>query len=200
MAIHYPNGTAYHGNSMPVRPSSQGKRGMRLEDDLNAANQYYRDRKIAVIYKKPTPIQIVDVDYPSRSAAQITKAFFRQASTTDYNGIYRGKYIDFDAKETANLNSFPLKNVHAHQVKHLQAIQEQGGLALMIIRFTKRNETYVIWANLLFEYWQQQDAQRKSIPYDTICQRGVLVPESIQPSTPYLTAVDLLIDRQNKGV
>ena len=35
----------------------------------------------------------------------ITKGFFRTPSTLDYNGIYRGRYIDYDAKETQNKTS-----------------------------------------------------------------------------------------------
>ncbi len=201
MVFKYPNGQEYKPQALVQRKlqaSSQSRRGMSLEADINVANEYYRKEKIAVIYKKPTPIQIVDVDYPARSAARITKAFFRQASTTDYNGIYQGKYIDFDAKETGNLNSFPLKNVHEHQVMHLQAIMEQGGLAFMIIRFTQRSETYVIWANLLVEFWQNQNVERKSIPYETIVDHGALVPNKLQPTTPYLDAIDTLIQTEKK--
>ena len=86
-----------------------GKRGMTLEEDLNETNQYYLDQGIAVIHKKPTPIQIVNVDYPKRSAAVIKEAYFKQASTTDFNGVYKGRYIDFEAKETKQTTSFPLK-------------------------------------------------------------------------------------------
>ena len=59
---------------------------------------------VAVIHKKPTPIQIVRVDYPQRSRAKIVEAYFRQASTTDYSGVYEGFYIDFEAKETRQKN------------------------------------------------------------------------------------------------
>ena len=92
-------------------------RGMTLEDDINTSNQYYLQNDIAVIHKKPTPVQIVNVAYPKRSAAVIKEAYFKQASTTDYNGIYKGCYIDFEAKETKLTSSFPLKNFHEHQIR-----------------------------------------------------------------------------------
>lgn len=75
-------------------------RGMSFEAAINATNDYYLSRQIAVIHKKPTPVQIVKVDYPKRSRAKIVEAYFRQASTTDYCGVYKGHYVDFEAKET----------------------------------------------------------------------------------------------------
>ena len=88
-------------------------RGMSFEAAINETNNYYLSRDIAVIHKKPTPIQIVKVDYPKRSRAKIVEAYFRQASTTDYSGVYKGRYIDFEAKETRQKTSMPLKNFHA---------------------------------------------------------------------------------------
>ena len=38
-------------------------RGMALESDINLANEYYRIKDIAYVYKKPTPIKLVNVDY-----------------------------------------------------------------------------------------------------------------------------------------
>ena len=84
-----------------VRDNYMG-RGMSLEDDLNKSNAYYMEMKRALIHKKPIPIQIVKVDYPQRSSAKIVEAYYKTPSTTDYNGIYRGKAIDFEAKETKN--------------------------------------------------------------------------------------------------
>ena len=86
---------------------STSNRGMSLESDLNETNLYYRDNDIAVIYKKPTPITINKVDYKSRIDAVITEAHFKVPSTTDYNGIYKGLYLDFEAKETRK-DYFPL--------------------------------------------------------------------------------------------
>lgn len=197
MAINYPNGQKFVDPNTPTKstsqPTNQAKRGMTLEEELNHANAYYLATNRAVIYKKPTPIQIVHVDYPARSAAKITEGYFREASTTDYNGVYNGKYIDFDAKETANKQSFPLKNVHAHQVEHLKRVQAQAGLAFMIIRFTSRQETFAIWADLLIQFWDQQQTQRKSIPYAEIAENGVKIPFGLNPSLPYLDAIDLLL-------
>ena len=82
---------------------------MRFEEAINESNEYYLNKQIAVIHKKPTPIQIVKVDYPKRSAATIKEAYFKEASTTDYNGVYQGYYLDFEAKATQNKTSFPLK-------------------------------------------------------------------------------------------
>ena len=76
-----------------------GNRGMDLENLLNLSNTYYAEENIALIFKKPTPIGIVDVHYGSKGKV-IDKAYFKAPSTLDYNGLYRGKYIEFEAKET----------------------------------------------------------------------------------------------------
>lgn len=204
MAFNYPNGHSFNQKAFqkPIVSygASQSNRGMSLEHDINEANKYYLATNQAVIHKKPTPVQIVNVSYPARAAAKITEAYFRQASTTDYNGIYKGYYIDFDAKETTHKRSFPLSNIHEHQVKHLKAIAKQKGLAFMIIRFTVLQETYVIWANLIFKYWDNRENGRKSIPYEEITKFGERVEQQFNPVTPYLQAVDkLLIQRKEEG-
>ena len=64
-------------------------RGMTLEDDINQTNEYYILQNIALVYKKPTPIQVVQVEYPKN---RIKEAYFHEPSTLDYTGIYQGKY------------------------------------------------------------------------------------------------------------
>ncbi|QCZ48312.1 recombinase RecU [Levilactobacillus brevis] len=105
---------------------------MTLEEELNESNTYYEVNGVAVVHKKPTPIRIVKVDYPKRSAAVIKEAHFSTASTTDYNGVYRGHYLDFDAKETRNTTSFPLQNFHQHQIDHMRACTTQGEFVLLL--------------------------------------------------------------------
>ena len=117
-------------------------RGMSLEQQINESNKYYLLEGIAVVHKKPTPVQIVKVDYPKRSRAVIKEAYFRQASTTDYNGVYQGRYLDFEAKETRNKSLFPLKNFHEHQIIHLERCLKQKGICFTIIRFVTLNRSF----------------------------------------------------------
>lgn len=162
-------------------------RGMSLEEDITLSNQYYLSHDIAIIYKKPTPIQIVKVDYPRREAAKIVEAYYKTPSTTDYNGLYRGKYVDFEAKET-KVKTFPFANISKHQIDHLQKIINHGGIAFVIIAFTSLNEVYLIDAShIINDYYH---SQRKSITYEKIKNLGHLIPQGYQPRLDYLKVVD----------
>ncbi|MFN4214638.1 Holliday junction resolvase RecU [Exiguobacterium sp.] len=195
--FHYPNGKkAASSNRTTSRPETPtyANRGMNLETLLNDTNEYYRLHGKAVIHKKPTPLQIVKVDYPKRSAAKVTEAYFKQASTTDYNGVYRGKYIDFEAKETNNKTSFPLGNFHDHQITHMRDCMKHGGICFVIIRFSRYNTQYVLSADQLLDWWGQRETGRKSIPLSYIEQHGIEVPTRAMPSVDYLTALEAWLD------
>jgi len=192
--MNYPNGqrknkSASHTN---VR-LGYGNRGMTLEEDINATNQFYLDTDKAIIHKKPTPVQIVKVNYPRRSAAKITEAYFKQASTTDYNGVYRNRYIDFEVKDTKNKTLFPLANVHEHQVKHMESVIRHGGISFIIIRFFLYNETYLLKTEDLLAYWYNMKKNgRKSIPYENIKLEGYVIPFKYQARVDYLSVIDQL--------
>ena len=145
--MNYPNGVKKTYKSL----KSYANRGMSLESDLNDTNAYYLNNDIAIIYKKPTPITINKVDYKSRRDAIITEAHFKIPSTTDYNGVYKGKYIDFEAKETRSTTSFPLANIHKHQIEHLEKIYKHGGIGFIIVRFVKLNKTYLLYIEDLLD-------------------------------------------------
>ncbi len=170
-------------------------RGMNLENDLNDTNNYYLQNHIAVIHKKPTPITIVSVDYKSRKDAVIKEAYFKTPSTTDYNGIYKGKYIDFEAKETKNKIGFPLINIHKHQLEHLKSIIEAGGIAFLIIRFTTYNETYLIEASKFLDYLQKYN--KKTIPLKFFQEYGHILKEKYNPRLDYLTIIDKIFLKGN---
>ncbi len=195
MEIRYPNGKIYLNKKKKPKTSAPnyGGRGMTLEEDINASNEYYLANRIAVIHKKPTPVQIVQVDYPLRSQAVITEAYFKTPSTTDYNGVYRGRYIDFEAKETKSKTSFPLKNIHPHQINHMKDVMACGGIAFVIIRFSSTEEVFFLDGKHLLRFWERmENGGRKSIAKDEILQYGVQIPLGIQPRIDYIKIIDSL--------
>ncbi len=206
MNFNYPNGKRYipkviqsEINVKKRGNPSYSNRGMTLEDDLNETNEYYREKKVAVIHKKPTPVQIVQVDYPKRSAAVIKEAYFKQASTTDYNGVYKGKYIDFEAKETANTTSFPLKNFHQHQIDHMYDVVAQSGICFVILRFSKSEQVFLLEAKHLLSFWERmKNGGRKSITKEEIEQFGVLIPLGFHPRIDYIKIIDTLFHLENE--
>ena len=193
--IQYPKGQkqlsrATRSQTMQTNYSS---RGMGLENILNQTNELYRLQKRAVIHKTPTPIQVVKVNYPARSAAQITESYFRQASTTDYNGVYKGRYIDFEAKETKNKTSFPLKNIHEHQLEHMKECCEQGGIAFVIFYFSSLKEYYLLEYKWIEKFVHDSSTKRQSIPLIYIKEHGQSISLSLQMTLNYLDAVDSLL-------
>ncbi|WP_227936236.1 Holliday junction resolvase RecU [Alkalihalobacillus deserti] len=194
MAIRYPNGRQFNGPSplkkTPQKEVTYSNRGMTLEEDLNETNQFYLEKKQAVIHKKPTPVQIVQVDYPKRSAAVIKEAYFKQASTTDYNGVYRGHYLDFEAKETKNKTSFPLQNFHDHQIEHMKQVMIQNGIAFVILRFSVTDEVYLLDASHLIQFYDQKESSRKSIRKSDIEKFGYLIKIGYHPRIDYLQVID----------
>ena len=180
----YPNGSL-----KPKKYISYSNRGMTLENDLNETNTYYLTNNRAVIYKKPVPITINKVDYLSRKDAVIKEAYFKTPSTTDYNGIYKGKYIDFEAKETKDKN-FPLANIHTHQINHLKKILDHGGISFLIVRFTSINKTYLLETKYLLLFTQNNT--RKSIPLNFFETKGYLIKDKFNPRVDYLNTIDSL--------
>lgn len=164
-------------------------RGMSFESAINESNAYYLAHGLAVIHKKPTPVQIVKVDYPKRSRAKIVEAYFRQASTTDYSGVFKGHYIDFEAKETRQKKSMPLKNFHAHQIEHMRQVVEQGGICFVLLHFSTLKETYLLPAIHLIHYYHS-DLGTKSMPLTYIREFGYVVEMNSFPSLPYLSVIE----------
>lgn len=189
--MNYPNGIKKKNNSSFDSKTSHKNRGITLENEINSSNEYYREIEKAYIYKKPTPIKIVKVDYPSRDKAVIKEAYFTIPSTTDYNGLYKGKYIDFEAKETKNKTSFPLSNIHEHQIKHLENIYKNNGISFLIVRFTKLNETYLLETNIFIDYVKKEN--KKSIPIDFFRKKAYLIKDGYCPKIDYLKIVDTII-------
>ena len=187
--VHYPHKISLKKRQLPTSQTKNfANRGMSFEKMINATNDYYLTHGLAVIHKKPTPVQIVRVDYPQRSRAKIVEAYFRQASTTDYSGVYEGFYIDFEAKETRQKTALPMKNFHAHQIQHMEQVLKQKGICFVLLHFSSYQETYLLPAIDLIHFYQQ-DNGKKSMPLDYIREHGYAIEQHAFPQIPYLDIV-----------
>ncbi len=179
---------------MKNKDYTYSNRGKTLEDELNETNEYYLQKGTAVIHKKPVPIQVVKVEYPSRSAAVIKEAYYRTASTTDFNGVWQGMYVDFEAKETQNKTSFPLKNIHSHQIDHMTLVSEQKGVTFLLVRFSTINRYFLLPYGPLKSAWDAMcKGGRKSIPLDEFEAHAIEIVPSAFPSIDYLKAVTKML-------
>ena len=120
--------------------NSRGLRGSTLEDLINRTNEKYREQGLALIQKVPTPITPIKIDKEHR---HITLAYFEQKSTVDYIGAVQGIPVCFDAKECVS-DTFPLQNIHPHQVQFMEDFEKQEGIAFLILLFSQRNELYYL--------------------------------------------------------
>ena len=186
--MHYPNNSKKEfisTNSLTNLRKSYSNRGMNLESAINSSNEYYLLEDRALIYKKPTPIGVVDVSYANHKKT-IEKAYFKEQSTLDYNGLYRGKYIEFDAKETLNKTSFPLSNIHEHQTKHIRNVIKHQGIVFLIIKMN--DIVYLLTGEDYISYIDTEN--RKSISYNYIKDKAYIIREAYRPQLDYLTIVD----------
>ncbi len=163
-----------------------GNRGMRLESDINLTNEYYKEKKIALIYKKPIPIKVLKIN---STKTRIQDAFYEQKSTLDYSGIYKEKYIEFDAKETNSKTSFPFANIHKHQIEHIKNVMYFGGIAFLIVRFNYFNKTFLLPGKVLINYIEV--SKRKSIPYSYFIDNLPEIEIKYRPRLDYLNKVDI---------
>ncbi len=190
--INYPNGkkrinvSESEKNKKNRISISSANRGMALENDINLSNKYYNDLDIAYIQKRPTPINVVKVDYSK--GARITDAYFEKQSTTDYNGIYKGRYIDFEAKSCKSKTSFPLHNITLHQIKHLKKIISADGIAFFIIEFSYYDEVFLIDAKFIIDQYENGD--KKSISYLKIKEIGHQIKQNFKPRLDYIKVIN----------
>lgn len=142
--------------------NSRGLRGSTLEGFINLTNDVYREKKLAIIQKIPTPITPVKISNKDRT---ITLAYFNEKSTVDYMGVVQGIPVCFDAKETSK-GFLPLQNIHQHQVDFMQDFEKQEGIAFMLVYFKMYDEYYYLPFKKILRFWEKsKNGGRKSIPY-----------------------------------
>lgn len=171
--------------------STFANRGMNLENDINETNKYYIDYDIALICKKPTPIRVTKTDYKN---LRVIDGFFECTSTLDYNGVYKGYYIEFDAKETRSKTSFTINNIHKHQIDYIKKVLKQNGIVFLIIRFTLLNKDYIITGKQLINFLDNNT--RKSIPLDYFEKNCYKLEIKYAPRLDYIKVVDNIVKKE----
>ena len=165
---------------------TRGLRGSVFEDEINRTNEKYKEQKLALIQKVPTPITPMKIDNESR---HITLAYFDQKSTVDYIGVIQGIPVCFDAKECSR-KTFALQNIHPHQVEFMKAFEEQDGIAFFLISFTEEGFYYYLPMRHFLVFWERARAGgRKSFRMDELDMNWVL-PSKHGVLVPYLEMVD----------
>ena len=144
---------------------SRGLRGSTLEEFINHTNERYMEMGLALVQKIPTPITPVKIDQASR---HITLAYFDKISTVDYIGAVQGIPVCFDAKE-CSADTFPLQNIHEHQMDFMERNEKQGGIAFLLIYYTGRDELYYMRYEQIRRFWERAvRGGRKSFRYEEL--------------------------------
>lgn len=145
--------------------NSRGLRGSTLEDLVNRTNERYEELGLALIQKIPTPITPVKIDKEHR---HITLAYFDKISTVDYIGAVQGIPVCFDAKE-CQTDTFPLQNVHEHQMQFMEKYEKQGGISFLILYYSHKNELYYMRFEEIKRFWDRAgEGGRKSFRYEEL--------------------------------
>lgn len=158
---------------------SRGLRGSTFEEFINKTNELYEENGLALIQKIPTPITPIEMD----QNRHITLAYFDQKSTVDYVGAIQGIPVCFDAKE-CNKDTFPLQNIHPHQVDFMAKFEKQDGLAFILIFFSHLDLYYYLTFDKLLYFWNRmEEGGRKSFRIEELDdkyffrrQSNILVP------------------------
>ncbi|MGN0335012.1 MAG: Holliday junction resolvase RecU [Lachnospiraceae bacterium] len=173
--------------------NSRGLRGSGLEELINRTNEVYRSKGLALIQKVPTPITPIKIDKENR---HITLAYFEQKSTVDYIGAVQGIPVCFDAKE-CDSDTFPLQNIHEHQVNFMEDFEKQDGLAFLVIHFTKRDVLYYLNFEQMKKFWDRaMSGGRKSFRFGELDPEYILKP---MPGyfVPYLEGIAKELEKRD---
>ena len=160
--------------------NSRGLRGSTFEEYINRTNEKYLEHSLALIQKIPTPITPISIDKNTR---HITLAYFEQKSTVDFIGTVQGIPVCFDAKE-CHTDTFPLQNIHEHQVAFMENFEKQKGVAFLLIFYSAKDVFYYLRLKKLLEFWKRsRQGGRKSFRFEELegdfffhSSKGILVP------------------------
>ena len=159
--------------------------GMHFEADIEKCCDFYREKGVADIYKRPTPIRIVKMS--KEHPGMISEAYFQEKSTTDFVGIYKEKYIDFECKETIH-DRVPYSMIREQQYRHLAFILKLGGIGFFLVSFKNAQEVYLMKAQVILD--KVKDGSHPGFPRPFFKENGTLIQRSYLPPYKLLEAID----------
>ena len=158
-------------------------RGMSFEQEINESNEYYIENSIALIYKKPTPIKIVKCENNT-----ITEGYFEHKSTTDYCGVFKGKFIDFEAKSVASKTSFPLSNIRKNQLIHAENVIKNNGVSFFFVEFYNLEKYFILFSYDVLNFIETHN--KKSIPLNYFVEKGIEIKRGLNPPLDYIKSIE----------
>lgn len=149
-------------------------RGMFTETLVNNTIEWYCKNNIAFFEKNYIPIKLEKIN---KSKKQIYGKIYK--AKVDYYGVYKGKYIAFEVKETSK-KFFSIVQLKKHQFYYLQTIQQFGGITFLLISFLEFEKIFLIKTDQLQKIKQQKiskityDWCKKNCPELPICFPGII--------------------------
>lgn len=159
--------------------------GMGFEADIEKCCDFYREKGIADFYKRPTPIKVVKMS--KEHPGMISEAYFQEKSTTDFVGIYKAKYIDFECKETKH-DRVPYSMIREQQYRHLDFILKLGGVGFFLVSFRTYQEVYLMPARIILD--AVADGSHPGFKREFFQEKGTKVERSYLPPYRLLEAID----------
>ncbi|HDR7647944.1 hypothetical protein S3E15_02986 [Bacillus mycoides] len=165
----------------------QGNRGMAFEKLINLSNEMYQRGRVALINKRPTPVKVLKMVY-----GRVKDGYYESKSTVDYDGVYKGRAIAFEAKSTNGINRFDLKNIARHQLDYLEKAEKMGAICFFLIGFSKDKSVFLVPLSVIQAYvrMSQQPKGKKSIPRADFDIYGYLADQTERAPVDYLQYID----------
>ncbi|SCN40883.1 Holliday junction resolvase RecU [Bacillus cereus] len=165
----------------------QGNRGMAFEKLINLSNEMYQREGVALINKRATPVKVL-----KSTGGRVLNGFYEAKSTVDYDGVYKGRAVAFEAKSTQSLTRFDLSNIAQHQLDYLEKAEKMGAVCFFLIEFSKDQTVFLVPASVIQSYvrMSHQPNGKKSISRADFDIYGYLVEQTERAPVDYLQYVD----------
>ncbi|PEN76873.1 Holliday junction resolvase RecU [Bacillus toyonensis] len=164
-----------------------GNRGMAFEKLINLSNEMYQREGVALINKRPTPVKVL-----KSTGGRVLNGFYEAKSTVDYDGVYKGRAVAFEAKSTQSLTRFDLSNIAQHQLDYLEKAEKMGAICFFLIEFSKDQTVFLVPASVVQSYMRMshQPNGKKSISRADFDIYGYLVEQTERAPVDYLQYID----------